>query len=144
MKIKLFKVCALFAALCIVLASFAACSQKTADPKEDDIKIEEQKSDGTSSADNNEAKEDAAVTENNQADNNAPAQDNTPKKYGDAEVYQKDDKPYAKTDDGKEVELTDDNLQKLLEAYAKVQGSGSQEEKDILNQIQVFLEAPRN
>ena len=64
-------------------------------------------------------------------------------KYGNAEVYEKKGTPHAKTDDGQEVELTGENLQKLVEDYQKVQGTGSKEEKDLLNKIQLILEAPK-
>ena len=70
---------------------------------------------------------------------NSQAQD-TPGKYADAEIYEKEGKKYAKTEDGTEVEMSGDNLQKMMKDYSKVQGSGSAEEKEILDKMQVILD----
>ncbi len=115
MKIKTLKLCALISAFCIVFAAFGACSATKEIP-------ESKTSSGEAPSEQSEA---AA-------------------KYGDAEVYKKGDSSYAKTDDGIEVELSEKNLQRLFEEYTKVQGSGSDKEKELLNQIQLILEAPRD
>jgi|GEM_PF-5273782 len=66
-------------------------------------------------------------------------------KYGDAEVYTNDKgKDAAKTESGVEVELTTDNLAKLYDEYQKVAGSGSDKEKELLDQIQLILEASQS
>lgn len=66
-------------------------------------------------------------------------------KYGDAEVYTNDDgKDAAKTESGVEVELSGDNLQKLYGEYQKVAGTGSDKEKELLDQIQLILEASQS
>lgn len=62
-------------------------------------------------------------------------------KYSDNEVYKGDDgKEYSKTEDGTEVEITGDNFQALLEEYEKVKGTGSEREKELLDQIQVIMD----
>lgn len=66
-------------------------------------------------------------------------------KYGDAEVYTNaDGKDTAKTESGVEVELSGDNLQKLYGEYQKVAGTGSDKEKELLDQIQLILEASQS
>ena len=66
-------------------------------------------------------------------------------KYGDAEVYTNaDGKDAAKTESGVEVELSGDNLQKLYGEYQKVAGTGSDKEKELLDQIQLILEASQS
>ena len=63
-------------------------------------------------------------------------------KYGDAEVYtNKNGNRAAKTESGVEVEFTEENITKLFEEYEKEKGSGSEREKEILDQIQLILEA---
>lgn len=186
MKNKLLKTLS----LCMILAlvfSFAACSDKKDDVKDEAKKssaekTEELKSDGAVTSDiaasdgqivssaqpieqqspanqpvatQNEAKEepqentapDTTVTEPAPAPQTPapePAQDNqsqeTPGKYADAEIYEKDGSKYAKTEDGTEVEMSGENLQKMMEEYTKVQGSGSAKEKEILDKMQVILD----
>lgn len=66
-------------------------------------------------------------------------------KYGNAEVYTNDNgNDAAKTESGVEVELSGDNLQKLYGEYQKVAGSGSDKEKELLDQIQLILEASQS
>lgn len=78
-------------------------------------------------------------SENEEPKVDATAPENT--KYGDTEVYENDKGvPVAKTESGVEVELTGDNLQKLFAEYEKVKGSGSDEEKELLDQLQLILE----
>lgn len=164
MKINFMKLFAVLASLCIAVSAFASCGEKSKAP-ENDKALTETEANETPSSDKEsskkgelkeEVKEEAkeGVKEETKEDTKEDAKQESASagensqgkisdKYGNAEVYEKDGKPYAKTDDGKEVELTDENMGRLLEKYAKVQGSGSEEEKDLLNQIQVFLEAPR-
>ena len=61
-------------------------------------------------------------------------------KYEDAELYEKDGKKYAKTEDGTEVEFSGENMQTLMEEYMQVQGTGSEREKELLDQMQVILD----
>ncbi len=65
-------------------------------------------------------------------------------KYGDADVYEKNGVPHAKTESGEEIEISSDNFAKLISEYEKVKGSGSAKEKELLDKIQLILEAPRN
>ena len=66
-------------------------------------------------------------------------------KYGDAEVYiNADGKEAAKTESGVEVELSGDNFAKLYEEYQKVAGTGSDKEKELLDQIQLILETSQS
>lgn len=160
MKINFMKLCAVLASLCIAVSALASCGEKSKAPENDktqtDVRANEAPSLDKESPKKEEPKEELSeepkedtnedVKENAKEESASPSkksEEKIPDKYGNAEVYEKDGKPYAKTDDGKEVELTDENMGRLLEKYAKVQGSGSEEERDLLNQIQVFLEAPR-
>lgn len=62
-------------------------------------------------------------------------------KYFDNEVYTGDDgKEYSKTEEGTEVEITGDNLKTLMEEYEKVKGTGSEREKELLEQLQVIID----
>ena len=124
MKEKILKILSVFVALVFVISSFAACSNK--DSKE------------SKKPDISSAKSDKEKSDDKKADSSSEKT-----KYGKSEVYNKDGKNYAKTDDGQEVELSGENMQKLLADYEKVKGTGSDEEKDILNKLQVILEAPR-
>ena len=65
-------------------------------------------------------------------------------KYGDANVYEKNGVPHAKTESGEEIEISGDNFAELISEYEKVKGSGSAKEKELLDKIQLILEAPRN
>ncbi len=86
-----------------------------------------------------ENKAEDAKTEEVKPEENAQT---APATEGNAEVYTNDNgKPAAKTESGVEVELSGENMNKLLEDYQKVQGSGSEEERAVLDQIQVILEA---
>lgn len=62
-------------------------------------------------------------------------------KYSDNEVY-KDEAgtEYSKTESGTEVELSGENFQALMEEYEKVKGTGSEREKELLDQIQVIMD----
>lgn len=160
MKINFMKLCAVLASLCIAVSALASCGEKSKAPEDDKVQTDAKTNEATSLdkefSEKEELKEEPKeevkeetkeeAKEEPKEETSSPSEksnEKIPDKYGDAEVYEKDGKPYAKTDDGKEVELTDENMGKLLEKYAKVQGSGSEEERDLLNQIQVFLEAPR-
>lgn len=92
------------------------------------------------------ANEKAAAPKNDNSATEENVQKETPSdgaKYADVEVYEKKGVPHAKTDDGQEVEISGENLQALIEEYQKVQGTGSREEKNLLNKIQLILEAPK-
>lgn len=96
-------------------------------------------SDDTKKPDNASANQNETAASGGNQSGNAAQNEQT--KYGNAEVYtdSKGNKA-AKTEDGTEVELTSENLQNLMTEYAKVKGRGSEEEKKILDQIQVILE----
>ena len=112
--------------LCLVIlivASFAACS-----------KSDEKPSDTPPS--------DPTVSDSATSDTASQSSAETKGKYEDAEVYEnKDGKPAAKTEDGTEVELTGENMQSLFAEYEKVRGTGSEKEKELLDKMQVILEA---
>ena len=131
MKTKLIKILS----LCVVFAlvvSFAACKDKPQPISEGASSSEPaQKAVG---ADDKETEK-----TNNQTQNQSSA-DNVKPKYADAEIYEKDGVKYAKTEDGTEVEMTGDNLRSMMEDYSKVQGSDSEEEREILDRIQVILD----
>lgn len=77
------------------------------------------------------------------AESSSDAQTST--KYGNAPTYQTEDgKTAAKTESGTEVELTGENLAKIYAEYEKVKGSGSDREKELLDQLQLILEASPN
>ncbi|MBR5508327.1 MAG: hypothetical protein IKV88_09785 [Clostridia bacterium] len=81
------------------------------------------------------------VDTNNVDSPNSEQQEEVKGKYSDNEVYKSEDgKEYSKTEDGKEVELSGDNFQKLMEEYEKVKGTGSEREKELLDQIQVIMD----
>lgn len=66
-------------------------------------------------------------------------------KYGEAEVYQNDKgMPSAKTESGEEVELTTPSLEDLMGQYDKVKGSGSEDEKELLDKIQLILDVAQS
>lgn len=156
-KIKKLFVCALL--ITAMTITFASCSddkaKKTDTKKADsaaDVKDKAADSKATSAA---ESAVDSAVSSASSApEAEAPAAPETPAvttqppeetKYGDAEVYTNEaGNPAAKTESGVEVELTGENMQKLMDEYAAVQGSGSEEEKALLDQIQVLLEVSQN
>lgn len=67
-----------------------------------------------------------------------------PSKYGEVPVYKNNDgKPTAKTESGEEVEITGESMQEIYAQYEKVRGTGSQEERDLLDKLQLILEAPK-
>ena len=110
--------------LILFVFSFAACSNdnKAPSPKQ------------PSSSQNN--------TEIKEASSSASENENT--KYGDAKVYEKNGVPHAKTQKGEEVELSSESFMELMAEYEKVKGSGSEKEKELLDKIQLILEAPKN
>ena len=110
--------------LILFVFSFAACSN------DNKAKTPEAPS---SSQENIESKEASSASSPNE---------NT--KYGDAKVYEKDGVPHAKTQKGEEVELSGESLMELMAEYEKVKGSGSEKEKELLDKIQLILEAPKN
>ena len=131
--------------------AFSACSGNKAEKTDSkkvasDSKAVENK---TEDAKTEEVKPEGNAETAPKADGNADVQQsqtaasaNEETKYGNAEVYTNDNgKPAAKTESGVEVELSGENMNKLLEDYQKVQGSGSEEERAVLDQIQVILEA---
>ncbi|MBO5370788.1 MAG: hypothetical protein J6B23_08955 [Clostridia bacterium] len=142
------KIIALIAAVCVVF-SFAGCSSdKKADKKEKTSNSASQSTETkTTEPDNTEVPaapqtSDGNVTAPAEAPS-APAKENT--LYGDAEIYTNESgNPAAKTNDGTEVEFTTENMQKLFAEYEKESGTGSEREKELLDQIQLFLEASPN
>ena len=121
----------LFAVLTLTffVFSFAACSknkEKTNDEK----------------APSSQSSSEPAPSKTQGTENKNTNEDGT--KYGDANIYEKDGKPHAKTESGQEVEISGDNLNELIKEYENVKGSGSAKEKEILDKIQLILEAPKN
>lgn len=146
------KIIALIAAVCVVF-SFAGCSSdKKADKKEKTSNSASQSTETkTTEPANTEvpaapAASDGNVTAPTEAPatpSAAPAKEDT--LYGNAEIYTNENgKPAAKTNDGTEVEFTTENMQKLFAEYEKESGTGSEREKELLDQIQLFLEASPN
>lgn len=117
----------------------SSSSEKKTNEKNDKNKNSDGQSDNTKKSDNASANQNETVASGSNQSGNAAQNEQT--KYGNAEVYtdSKGNKA-AKTEDGTEVELTSENLQNLMTEYTKVKGSGSEEEKKILDQIQVILE----
>ncbi len=117
----------------------SSSSEKKTNEKNDKNKNSDGQSDNTKKSDNASANQNETAASGSNQSGNAAQNEQT--KYGNAEVYtdSKGNKA-AKTEDGTEVELTSENLQNLMTEYAKVKGSGSEEEKKILDQIQVILE----
>ncbi len=117
----------------------SSSSEKKTNEKTDKNKNSDGQSDNTKKSDNASANQNETAASGGNQSGNAAQNEQT--KYGNAEVYtdSKGNKA-AKTEDGTEVELTSENLQNLMTEYAKVKGSGSEEEKKILDQIQVILE----
>lgn len=115
----------LIAALTLILFifSFSACSN------DDKTQTPQAPSSSQSNAENKAVSSDSSKEENT--------------KYGDAKVYEKDGVPHAKTQKGVEVELSGESLMELMAEYEKVKGSGSQKEKELLDKIQLILEAPK-
>ena len=170
-KNKLFKTAVAALAAVSLLCAFGGCSSDKSSKKIDsfsDTQKNEEKENKDASADVNSS---ASVSESGAAESKdapvsgapsskdapvsgapsskdapvsgAPSKEET--KYGNAEIYNNESgKPAAKTENGTEVELTNENMNKLFEEYQKVQGSGSDEEKELLDQIQLILEASPN
>lgn len=62
-------------------------------------------------------------------------------KYTEEDVYEKEDGVLAaKTESGTEVELTGESLQKIFAEYEEVKGSGSEREKELLDQLQLIFD----
>ncbi len=159
-KNKLFKTAVAALAAVSLLCAFGGCSSDKSSKKIDsfsDTQKNEEKENKDASVDVNSS---ASVSESGAAElkdapvsgatsskdasvSGAPSKEET--KYGNAEIYNNESgKPAAKTENGTEVELTNENMNKLFEEYQKVQGSGSDEEKELLDQIQLILEASPN
>ena len=146
------KIIALIAAVCVVF-SFAGCSSdKKADKKE---KTSNSASQSTETKTTEPANTEVPAAPQTSDGNvtapavppaeapSAPAKEDT--LYGDAEIYTNESgNPAAKTNDGTEVEFTTENMQKLFAEYEKESGTGSEREKELLDQIQLFLEASPN
>ncbi len=116
--------------LALFILSFAACSS---DKTNEEMEI-------TSSASQEEIKTDKKEEPSSQ--NTSAPEDGA--KYSEAKVYEKGGVPHAKTESGQEVELSGESLNKLIAEYEKVKGTGSEKEKELLDKIQLILEAPRN
>ena len=116
--------------LALFILSFAACSS---DKTNEETEI-------PSSASQEEIKTDKK--EEPKSHNTSAPEDGG--KYSEAKVYEKGGVPHAKTESGQEVELSGESLNNLLAEYEKVKGTGSEKEKELLDKIQLILEAPRN
>ena len=126
MKLNITRVLSLFTVLCLTLAVFAGC--KGTDKKEVPSTSAGESADAPQSADKG-------------TDSSAGA----PAKYENAQVYENaDGNKAAKTKSGEEVELTGESMAELYAQYEKVRGTGSQEEKELLDKLQLILEAPRD
>lgn len=126
MKLNITKLLSLLIVLCLSLAFFAGC--KGTDSKEIPAS-----SAGESSA--------ASQTTDKSTDSSAGA----PAKYENADVYENaNGNKAAKTESGEEVELTGESMQEIYAEYEKVRGTGSAKEKELLDKLQLILEAPRN
>ena len=131
MKNKLLKILSLCMMLTLVL-SFAACSDK------EEVKKE---SEAVSTAEKDVAPQEKPAEPEVKQEAEAPKSTEEVKpKYADAEIYEKDGVKYARTEDGTEVEMTGENLQAMMQEYVKVQGTGSDKEKEILDRMQVILD----
>ncbi len=125
MKSYITKILSLFTALCLILAFFAGC--KDSDTKE---KLPSSAAEST--------------TEPSTLDKGADSSAAAPAKYENVDVYENaDGNKAAKTESGEEVELTGESMQEIYAQYEKVRGTGSQEEKELLDKLQLILEAPR-
>ena len=139
--------------------SEAGTTQVTETKKADDkeaAKEEDKKEDVTAdekvaeTSPETEEKKDLGATNKESSSSDAPlampagaagveGQENT--KYGEDDVYTNaSGVPAAKTESGTEVELTGETLQELMDEYGKVTGTGTPEEKELLEKIQVLLE----
>lgn len=122
------KIITLITALALVGSVFTGCSSKESSKNNDEKKTAETTS--------------AATVESVASDAGKSAEENQNTKYGNAEVYTNDEgKKAAKTESGVEIELSTDKLAELYGEYQKVQGSGSDAERELLDQIQLILEA---
>lgn len=126
MKLNITKLLSLLTIVFLTLAIFTSC--KVADNKDvpsssTGKSAAESRSDGTS------------------VDSSA----GSPAKYENAEVYENaNGNKAAKTESGEEVELTGESLSELYAQYEKVRGTGNHEEKELLDKLQLILEAPKN
>ena len=84
--------------------------------------------------------QDTAVANDQNLTPEQTQQTETKAKYEDVAIYERDGKKYAKTESGTEVELSGENLQRLMTEYVLVQGTGSEKEKELLDQMQVILD----
>ncbi len=124
MNKRILKLLSLILSICLVFAAFVSCAKEETNTPEKINPPKEQSSDS------------------NQEQSSAAAPDS---KYGEAEVYQNDKgNPAAKTEDGTEVELTGESMESIYSEYEKVKGSGSEKERELLDKLQLILEAPRN
>ncbi|MBQ4526834.1 MAG: hypothetical protein II998_02050 [Clostridia bacterium] len=138
------RIISILAAISIVV-TFVACSKDSAEKKA--------KSDSSSSSDK-PAKENTSGKTNNPGsaipvapganpsqDGSADAGTSTGGKYSGVETYINDNgNTAAKTEAGVEVELTTENFNALMNEYMTIQGSGSEREKELLDQLQIFFD----
>lgn len=118
-KIKLIAVLTLV----LYIFSFAACSN------DDKTHTPQAPSSSQSDVGNKSVSSDSSKDENT--------------KYENVKVYKKGSVPYAKTEDGIEVELSADSFMELMAEYKKVKGSGSEKERELLDKIQLIIEAQK-
>ncbi|MBR2404311.1 MAG: hypothetical protein IKA95_01480 [Clostridia bacterium] len=120
MNIKKILAFALAAMMCVCVLS--ACSSK-----DDGVEV-----DTNSAAESQlESTSDAEITPEFQMQNI----------NGNTEEYTNaDGKDIVKTESGAEVEVSGENFARLYREYKKVSGTGSDEEKELLEQLQLILE----
>ena len=118
------------AALTLFILSFAACSSDKA------------KEDNNIPPSNSQEEVKTEKKEESTQQNTSAPEDGA--KYSEAKVYEKGGVPHAKTESGQEVELSGESLNRLIAEYEKVKGTGSEKEKELLDKIQLILEAPRD
>ena len=115
---KINKIIMALVAIGVITASFASCTNNT--KKDEEI---------------------PSSSQTETKDVKSSQEEEVKGKYSDNEVYKNDEgTEYSKTEDGTEVELSGDNFQNLMEEYEKVKGTGSEREKELLDQIQVIMD----
>jgi len=124
MKKRLFKIIS-FSLLLIIISALSACSDTKSDIKQ------------TPSINSSAQEKETTTVQNEES---LSSDDETPGKYSDIEIYEKDSIKYGKTDNGTEVEISGDNFQYLMSEYMKVKGNNSDEEKNLLDKLQVILD----
>lgn len=159
MNTKFIKLLSLLVAMLMTISVMTSCGksedEKTEDSaaqtenvKDSDEVSETKEETEPASAENvpAESEEVAKKEEAPKAEETAPAQSQEVAssepvgKYAGMETYKKDGVEYGKTEDGKEVAISGENMQKLIEQYEKVKDSDPKKEQELLDQLQVILD----